>query len=377
MARIVFIFDMLELGGAERQAMLLARYLRDKADAAVEIVGFSHPGVLTQICEQEGFPWHIVSSSTECSTRKFPTSVARFISGVRRLKPDVLLPYTIHPNVMCGAFWRFTGAKTCIWNQRDAHQQSSRRWLQRLAVRGTPRFIANSRSSAEFLTNVMGADPTKVEIVPNGVVLSEPKVTREEWRQRLDVSCDAIVCCMLANLTRNKDHQTLLEAWSILTNELVAGRLPVALVLAGRHDETAQELQQMARQLGIADSVHFIGAVDDVSGLLAACDIGVHSSLSEGCPNSVLEMMAQGLPVVGTDIPGIRDVLPLQSCSLLAPPRDAEALAQRLKLLIESPELRKQYGSLNLQHVQQHFTPEAMCEKTTSIIRDTLQLCKT
>ncbi len=375
--RVVFVFDMLELGGAERQAMLLARHLRKETGAVVEIVGFSHPGALTKICEQEGFQWHIVRSSSECSTRRFPGSVVRFILGVRRLKPDVLLPYTIHPNVMCGAFWRYTGAKACIWNQRDAHQQSSRLWLQKIAVRRTPKFIANSRSSARFLTDTLGVNPAKVEIVPNGVVLSEPQATRAEWRQKLGISEDVVVCCMLANLTKNKDHRTLLEAWNLLARDPAINGCKIALVLAGRHDETAEELQHMAREMGLADSVHFIGAVDDVAGLLSACDVGVHSSLSEGCPNSVLEMMAKGLPVVGTDIPGIRDVVSPESYCLLAPPRDAPALADRLKLLILSLDLRRQYGSLNARRVQNHFSPQVMCEKTTGIILNTLAHCET
>jgi glycosyltransferase involved in cell wall biosynthesis len=372
LVRILFVFDMLELGGAERQAMLLARYLRKEYGATVEVVGFSHPGALTQICEREGFPWHLVPSSSECSTRRLPGSIARFIRHIRRLRPDVLMPYTIHPNVLCGAFWRYTGASACIWNQRDAHQRSSRRWLERLAIKRTPRFIANSRASARFLTEVLGADSEKVSVVPNGVVLAEPQMTRNEWRSRLGVPENAVVCCMVANLTRNKDHRTLLAAWRLIASDPELFRQNPTLVLAGRQDETAEELKRMASDLGIADSVHFIGAVEDVAGLLSACDVGVHSSLSEGCPNSILEMMVQGLPVVGTDIEGIRDVLPPESHCLLSAPGNHEVLAARLKELILSGDLRKQYGAANSDYARAHFTPDVMCERMASIIREVI-----
>lgn len=371
--RVVFVFDMLELGGAERQALLLARHLRDRLGASVEFVGFSRPGVVAEICDREGFNWCVISSSSECSTRRFPVSVMRLIIRLRRLKPDILMPYTIHPNVMCGAFWRYTGAKTCIWNQRDAHQRSSRRWLERMAVRNTPRFVANSKSSARFLIEVIGAPSELVTIIPNGIQMERPKMGRKEWRQKLGLSDETIVFCMLANLTRNKDHATLLRAWQRVEQDNLPRKIDIALVLAGRPGDTYDELLKLVQELNISRTVYFTGPVDDVAGLLSACDVGVHSSFSEGCPNSVLEMMFMGLPVVGTNIEGIRDVLGPDSYDLLVPPGDAKALSEVIRNIISAPDRRKEIGALNAERARKYFSVQSMCDRMTEVMFETLK----
>ena len=81
-------------------------------------------------------------------------------------------------------------------------------------------------------------------------------------------------------------------------------------MLAGRPEGRRELLEVLARDLGLGERVRFVGDVDDVAGLLGASDVGVLSSTPlEGCPNAVIESMAAGLPVVGTDIPGVREAL--------------------------------------------------------------------
>jgi glycosyltransferase involved in cell wall biosynthesis len=126
------------------------------------------------------------------------------------------------------------------------------------------------------------------------------------------------------------------------------------------------------RELGISESVRFLGAVDDIAGLLAASDIGVHSSLSEGCPNSVLECMAAGLPVVGTDIDAMRDVVSPDTYPLLAPPRDPQALADVICRLADSPDLRADLGVGNLKRARDEFSPGRMCERMAEVMADAM-----
>src|SRR2546426_8921983 len=89
-------------------------------------------------------------------------------------------------------------------------------------------------------------------------------------------------------------------------------------------------MRALARELNLGRSVRFLGPVDDVPGLLSAVDLAVLSSTSEGCPNAVLECMASGLPVVATDIPGIRKAVGPSGYNYLAPPDDARSFAERI-----------------------------------------------
>jgi glycosyltransferase involved in cell wall biosynthesis len=97
--------------------------------------------------------------------------------------------------------------------------------------------------------------------------------------------------------------------------------------------------------------VRFLEDVVDVAGLLAASEIGVLSSPSESAPNALLESMTAGLAVVGTDVPGIREIVPAEQDRYLTPPRDHEQLAAVLVELIGDAAARERLGRRNREHV--------------------------
>jgi len=166
--RIIFVLFNLELGGAERQALILAHHLVQHEKAKVEVWGFNKTGPVAQICDQLGLPWRIVPfplKSGSFARKKLPqerkgakknqqnqqedfgdsisppsgfrgrffaplrlggrllapslVGLVRLALSLRRARPDVLLPYTFVPNVVCGLIWKWTGARACVWNQRD------------------------------------------------------------------------------------------------------------------------------------------------------------------------------------------------------------------------------------------------------------------
>src|SRR5205085_3817786 len=126
------------------------------------------------------------------------------------------------------------------------------------------------------------------------------------------------------------------------------------LVLAGAFFETHLNLKALAYDLDLGKSVRFLGGVKDVSGLLSAVDVGVHSSVNEGVPNGVLECMAAGLAVVGTDYPGIREAVG-SGHDFLAPPFDVEALAERLIKLALDRDARERAGQANRIRIETDF----------------------
>ncbi len=87
--------------------------------------------------------------------------------------------------------------------------------------------------------------------------------------------------------------------------------------------------------------MRFLGDVEEVEGVLAASDVAVLSSRSESRPYALLESAAAGLPIVGTDVPGIRGTVGPHQAPYLAPPGDAESLAEALIRLIADPALRE------------------------------------
>lgn len=370
---VVIVLGPLEVGGSERQALLFARYLQEQQRARVQIWGtMGAPGRLAVLCDHYGIAWRIVPTPWENGSYR-PRKVLEFAARLRRERPTVVLPYMEMPNVVCGLAWRLAGARLCVWNQRDDGIARINSRHERYATRLTPHFIANSRNSAEHLINERGVPTRRVHVVWNGIELAPPKASRREWQDKLAVRDNSFVAVMVANLTHYKDHATLLRAWRHVAHELAESGRHALLVLAGRFDDQYQATKQLVNELALSDHVRFAGEVDDVSGLLTACDLGVLCSNSEGSPNSAIEYMAAGLPVTGTDIPAMREVMDAESHRWLAPPRDANALAARIVGLASDAELRKRLGAINRARAESAFSPQRMCEETRAVIVKGLQ----
>jgi glycosyltransferase involved in cell wall biosynthesis len=370
--RIIFVFGSLELGGAERQGLTLARYLSERVQADVEVWGFNRSGPAAALCERHGLAWRVVPFYFVGNLPSRLTRLFGLARLLREARPDVLLPYTLIPNVICGLIWRLTGARSCVWNQRDAGVARMGRGWERCAVRLTSQFIANSRQGARFLVEGLKARPAKVSIINNGVEPLAPEMSCSTWRAHLRLDERCFVACMVANLHGYKDHATLLKAWRTVAQTLEAGGRGAVLVLAGRRDDAYESLAALARELGISHCVVSAGHVSDVRGLLSAADIGVFSSRSEGCPNGVLESMAAGLAVAGTDIEGIREAVGPAGAPFLAPPGDAEALAGVILRLAGDPALCSTLGGENRKRVGDNYDPVRMCEETVTFLANCL-----
>jgi glycosyltransferase involved in cell wall biosynthesis len=371
--RVVFVLNYAVLGGAERQALLLASRLAEGEGAEISVCALTEAeGTASRLFRERGIPWHVAPLSWADSTETRVRALVRLAAQLRRLQPDVLMPYCTIPDVACGLLWRWTGASLCVWNQQDVNPSTRvpDRTLRR-AVRKTRRFVANSRHAAEFVIG-LGASSKSVQVIPTAVDLDDAEAGRDEWRGRLGIAEDDFVVASLAHLHRFKDHDTLLRAWRIASDEFSAESRGAVLLVAGRPAGTERQVKALALELGLGESVRFLGEVRDVAGLLGASDLGVLSSRAEGCPNAVLECMAAGLAVAGTDIPGLREPLGAGSSELLAPPGDAQGLATGFVRAARHPELSRELGDRNRRRAREQFTPERAVEARVALFREGL-----
>src|ERR1700722_4159930 len=187
-ARIIFVFSSLELGGAERQAMHLASYLKREFGSALEIWGFSPVGRVSELCQERGITCRSIDPPLQGGPASKLIVLTRFVKEMRRYQPTVLLPYTMSPNIICGLTWKYSGARVCVWNQRDEGRGRVGRLAEKWAVHRTPLFISNSVHGAEFLNSNMGADRQRVFVVRNGIELPAPAVPRQQWRDAHNIS---------------------------------------------------------------------------------------------------------------------------------------------------------------------------------------------
>jgi glycosyltransferase involved in cell wall biosynthesis len=115
------------------------------------------------------------------------------------------------------------------------------------------------------------------------------------------------------------------------------------LVVAGDGPQRTA-LEAEAERLGLGGAARFLGERADVPELLAAMNLVVHPSESEGLPNAVLEAMASGLPVIAAAIPGIDELVRDGETGVLVTPRDVAGLARTIGVLLDQPELAVKLG---------------------------------
>ena len=178
---------------------------------------------------------------------------------------------------------------------------------------------------------------------------------RAAGRLRLGVSADAPLIGAVGRLVPLKNHASLIR----IMPRLLARFPELRLVLIGG-GELESELRQLAADSGHGERIVFAGEQADISDLLAALDVYVQPSDTEGMSIALLEASATGLPMVSTRVGGTPKIIQDGISGLLVPPRDDAALEAALAALLADPALRAQFGRQARAWVTQHASVEAM-----------------
>jgi glycosyltransferase involved in cell wall biosynthesis len=205
-----------------------------------------------------------------------------------------------------------------------------------LLLRMSRRVIGVSEYVSDFVVRDLKVPRERVRTVPLGV----PEAFRDA-AANADASLfdtpglgDAPYIVCVGNIEYVKNHVTAVRALAVIGN-----RVPHHLVIAGRDDKpAAEELRRVVRSEGLEDRVHLVGFLDlaTLASCLARAQLQLHPSLSEGFGLAVLEGMCLGLPVIGSSIPGLKEVMG-DVGRTIADPRDRRAIADAILALLSDP----------------------------------------
>ena len=256
--------------------------------------------------------------------------------------------------------------------QRRESEKGYEERLRRL-LRVVPIILVRSRSIAERLVE-LECDPAKIRLNRTGIPLEDfPYVSR---RAPADGAWKVVQAC---RLVAKKGLPTALRAFSAFTQ-----KFPNALFFIAGAGPLLGELRELVRQLRIEKSVHFVGFLSqtDLRRLFESSHLFVHpsevaiDSNQEGVPNSMLEAMASGLPVVATMHGGIPEAVTDGVSGLLVPERDHLRLANALVTLVENPALWSDLGRTASQMVTTEFARGRQIEALESAYLEAIQYFK-
>ena len=342
----VFV-DRFIAGGTQRQMIELIERL-DRRRFRVHPVCFHRVGAWYNRVAAAGesvahFPIH---GFRRPSTVRQLTAFARWC---RRNRIAVLHTCELYSNIFGLPGGALASVPVRIGSRRGFVETPGLQRLQRVSYAAAHRVVANSQAAADRL-RVEGVPDNKIHVIPNGI---DPAVFpgREysAWPKRI-----ATVAC----LREEKRIDVLVSA-----APAILARHPQAEFLIAGDGPCREPLVARARDLGVLNRFQFLGHRDDVPAVLAQADVFVLPSRSEASPNSVIEAMAAGLPVVASDVGGIPELVDDGRTGYLVAPGDVNALARGVIGLLDAPDRVEAFGVAARRRIEQTYSFDRMVEQ--------------
>ncbi|MGQ9730146.1 MAG: glycosyltransferase [Candidatus Zipacnadales bacterium] len=299
-----------------------------------------------------------------------PNVFLRYIRALKTFQPHVVSAHCLHPELLAmlgRPFWRSARYLRTIQNVEYTNHHDHP-FLWRMLARTFDLTLAGSADCAEAHAKYC-PEAAPARIIWDGRDLSvfrEWSLHRQEARKGLGLLSSARVIVTTGRLEWRKNHSLMLRAFARLHG-------PWTALICGI-GSLQGELQALASSLGIADRVRFLGAVSDVGEALAAGDVFVMTAHFEGLGLSAIEAAATGLPVVATNVRGLRHIVHHGVTGFLVPPGDIQGVADALQRLLDDPALAIRFGQAGQEDVLKRFDIRACAQAYVDVSLELLAM---
>ena len=367
--KILHIVEDLKIGGLERviQSIVLAL---DRRKYDVEVWCLARGGAVAEEIRDHGVPVRILGLKSYYN----PARIGDLARMLREARFDVIHTHGYFASTFCRLAALTVRVPVIIVHIHTTYHQfnARHRRIENLLSLYTDRVICVSRNVGEFAQEQLRIHPESISVVYNTAFADAaacPAEKVQQWRSALRLDGDEEVVLSLASLTGNKGHEVLLYAVKLLAG---MGR-KIRCILVG-DGPLRGKLERTAESLGLRESVLFTGVQADVTPFLRMAHLFVLASIErEGLSVALIEGAAAGLPLVGSRLGGIPEVIEDQGNGILFAPGNAWQLSAAMGRLLEAPELRERMGRQSRAIYRARFAPEIMIGKIEAIYDRTLE----
>ncbi len=352
--RILHVITCLPVGGAERLLLDVLRSL-DSIQFESEVCCIQGRGKLANEVEEMGITLHDLGRMRRKHFDFGAILALRRLIKERRI--DLVHSHLYHANLYgrLAAWQERIPAIASVHNTYSRHKWH-RRLINSLLAQVSFRVTAPSADVELAIRRYDRVAVGKIVRLINCINLDRVNSNLEvaAAKHRIGVESDDMVIGTVGRMEEQKGHNVLLHAFAALRSlpGISAGSLRLLIVGDGR---LRQDTEEKARQLGIIDACRFPGSMTQMADVYRAIDVFVMPSLWEGLSLAMLEAMAAGLPLVATDVGGVRDVLGDNLHGRLVPPGDATSLAHALAELLLNTQLREELAASARQCVRNNY----------------------
>ncbi len=329
--RVLYVINNLGVGGAEHVLLDLSRSL-DRREFHPLVLSIGDDLALAPRFREAGVP-------VECLRVGFkadPRTLSLLAAKIRVFKPQILHGFLWRSNVLCRLAGRQCGVPGIITSEHSMHvdgplRNAVNRWTAHLSCRIT----CVSRAVYDHMAGEVRVPEGLLQVIYNGVDLERfaPAEDRRALRRDLGLPVEAPIVGAIARHTEEKRLDRFIEA-----ARLIAQQRPDAQFLTAGAGPTLGRVRELAEGYGL--NVRFLGHRSDVPRVLAALDVFVITSETEGLPVAAVEAMAVQLPVVSTIVGGVAEIVRDGVDGVLVPPGDVEGVARGVVTLLGDAPLR-------------------------------------
>ncbi len=278
---------------------------------------------------------------------------------------DCAISFFETSDVLLASLGSLAGIKMRISNRRDTGFRNSKKLA--LAYRIINKFFTGFIAVSEAVKKsiiVQGVEPGKIKVIYNAVDINRfESLNGEKIRLETGILPDEIVFGLIANLNPVKNHISIIEALADLHKQEKYAHL----ILVG-DGELRKELELKVVNLNLSKYVHFLGGRSDIENILGSIDVFVLASHTEGLSNALLEAMASRKAVIASRVGGNIEVVENGVDGLLVS-TESSSIADAMKMLFDSRELRDEMGENAFRHIIRQFSLEQMLTYYENIMR--------
>ena len=375
--KVLHIITNLGNGGAEN--VLFRLVTSDRGNNHIIISLMDH-GIYGARLEDLGFTVEVLNMSRASISLKGLFKLYKLILSIR---PDVIQTWMYHADLIGGCMGRMCGCKSVLWGIRGPYNRERTSIATKCVIilcswlsGYLPKLIVSNSNHAIAAHVNTGYRSDRFVCIPNGYDMDTYLANdslRHSLRTTLALGKNTVLLGMVARFDPYKDHETLLQALSLVRNEKNAVK---CLLVGSGMDADNLELMQKVEQYDLHEVVILMGPRDDIPAIMAALDIHVLSSVAESFPNVVAEAMAAGTPCVSTNVGDA--ALIIGNTGWVVSPSDAQHLARGILAAISCREKSSEWDERRAScrdRVAQKFSQQKMVSSFTQLWSDSVNAC--
>ena len=360
-----------EFGGAEQHILTLLNNL-DKNKFDVKLCCLS-PAPLMQLAQKDGLSVIYLPMKNKLDIR----AIIEFTKIIKREKVDIVHTHGVRANFVGRIGAKLAGSSVVLTTVHSVlkydYTSFCTRWVNALlenVTKGmTNHYIAVSSAIEKDLVK-SGVKAKDVTIIHNSIDTSLFKPGKSHFiRQLIGSGRDDKLIGVIARLHPVKGLNYFVEAAHMLLQKESCYKF----VLVG-DGPNKDELKEQIKNLSLEKEIFMVGFLDNISEVIQSLDLLVIPSLSEGFGLTAVEAMASKVPVVATEVGGLKDIILNDETGILVPPANSKALAEAILNMLHNDKQSSDYVAKGYLQVKQLFSIEVMAKKTEEVYIDKVKL---